>query len=114
MIDGGVDRGLARRAFADWIAPEVLARTLKGDTTRFHTLVLERNRAFMREMLLGGRLLEEGLVDANALQNALSRQWAADGALNASLINCLAAELWLRRLEQKRAHVRSEDHLVAS
>ncbi len=114
MIDGGVDRGLARRAFADWVAPEVMARTLKGNTTRFHTIVLERNRAFMREILLGGRLVEEGLVNASVLQEALSRQWAADGALNSSLINCVAAETWLRRLDRARARIPSEYHLTAS
>ena len=114
MVDNGVDRGLARRAFADEIAPEVLARTLKGNTTRFHTMVLERNRAFMREILLGGRLVEEGLVNTSVLEDALLRHWAADGALNSSLINCLAAETWLRRLDQKRARAPSEDHLVAS
>ncbi|UPT61511.1 MAG: asparagine synthase-related protein [Hyphomonadaceae bacterium JAD_PAG50586_4] len=114
MIDGGVDRGLARRAFSDCVAPEVLSRTLKGATTRFHTSVLERNRGFMREALLDGRLMAEGLVQAEALKAALAQHWAADGALNSNLINCLAAEMWLRRVDSLRPGLRAANHLGVS
>lgn len=114
MVEGGVDRALARSAFGDCVPAAVLARTRKGDTTRFHTAVLERNFPFMREMLIGGRLVQHGLVDANALEKALSRAWAPDGLLNANLTTCLLAETWIRRLEAAQARTRQSPAARAS
>jgi asparagine synthase (glutamine-hydrolysing) len=102
MTQGGRDRALARAAFADMLPAAVRDRSLKGDTTRHFTAVLERNWDFLREILIGGRLMETGLIVESALNSALARAQIASGKAATGLMQCLAAELWLRRLETSR------------
>lgn len=99
MTRGGVDRALARAAFGEVLPDVVLKRSLKGDTTRHFTAVLEHNFPFLRDVLIGGRLAEEGLIDAAKLEAALQRSAIVDGKIASGLMQALAAELWLRRLE---------------
>src|SRR5690606_7863908 len=106
MTQGGRDRALVRRAFATELPPAIQQRTLKGDTTRHVTAVLERNLDFIRAMLLDGRLVKEGLIVSATLEQALKRSRIADGKTASGLANCLAAELWLARLERALAGVR--------
>ncbi len=97
MTQGGRDRSLARAAFADLLPDAIRSRTHKGDTTRFHNRVLERQLPFMREILLGGELARRGLVDGGRLEAALKRDVIADGALKGALMSAFMAEAWLRR-----------------
>jgi len=101
MTAGGVDRSLARAAFADLLPEQILSRVHKGDTTRFHNRVLERQLAFVRSLLLEGELARRSLIDRAALESALKRDYIADGAIKGALMSAFMAELWLRRFLQR-------------
>lgn len=97
MVWGGRDRALARAAFADLIPVEVLQRSDKAATTRFHAQVLERQFGFMRDLLGGGTLVARGLINKDALNRTLSAGVVAHPVVSASLLTALLSELWLRR-----------------
>lgn len=103
MTAGGCDRALARAAFCDLLPEEVRMRSHKGDTTRFHNRVLERQLPFVRDLLLGGELARRGLIDSAALENALKRNFIADGAIKGALMSAIMAEAWLRRFMLRTA-----------
>lgn len=103
MTAGGRDRALARAAFCDLLPEEVRTRSHKGDTTRFHNRVLERQLPFVRDLLLGGELARRGLIDSAALENALKRNFIADGAIKGALMSAIMAEAWLRRFMLRNA-----------
>jgi len=103
MTLGGFDRSLARAAFAKELPDDIRARSHKGDTTRFHNRVLERQLPLMRELLLDGELVERGLIDRSRLEAALKRDVIADGSLKGALMSAFAAESWLRRFKARAA-----------
>jgi hypothetical protein len=98
MTLNGADRGLVRMAFADLLPAEVRARPLKGDTTRFHACVLERQLPFIRSLLLDGELVRRGLVRKDKLAAALAPAHVIDGAVKGAVMSAFLAEAWLQRL----------------
>lgn len=98
MTEGGVDRALARAAFAAHIPDEVRRFTAKGETTRYFVAVLEANWSVLRETLLGGELLTRPVVKHKRLETLLGRATLADTDSASVLLRCFAAEMWLRSL----------------
>jgi asparagine synthase (glutamine-hydrolysing) len=105
MTAGGHERALARAAFADLVPEHVLQRVSKGETTRFFASVLSANGDFLRSLLLGGRLVELGIVDKAALTSALGGAWLQSGLAADGLYALIAAECWLRNLQTACAAV---------
>lgn len=101
MTLGGFDRSLARAAFASDLPDAVRTRSHKGDTTRFHNRVLERQLPFMRELLLDGELVRRGLVARTRIEDALRRDVIADGSLKGALMSAFVAEAWLQRFKSR-------------
>jgi asparagine synthase (glutamine-hydrolysing) len=106
LLAGGVSRGLARLAFADSLPDEIRRRTVKGYSFNFYQHVLQSHMDFVREMLIDGALVEEGLLDRRKVE-----QYLVEGqrflTVSAPLIlDYMAAESWLRQwraVSQKRA-----------
>lgn len=101
------DRALARAAFGDNLPPSVLRRQYKGDTTRFVAEMLRCNLPFGREMLIGGQLVERGVLSAETVAQLVASRSTLDGVTKVRLMRSLAAELWLRRVERTRTEARS-------
>ncbi|MDE2562721.1 MAG: hypothetical protein KGL48_10805 [Sphingomonadales bacterium] len=68
---GGVDRAVARQAFAGQLPPKIVNRRDKGGPDGFVAQIIHRHRAEIRERLLDGRLVRQGLLDRAALDHAL-------------------------------------------
>jgi asparagine synthase (glutamine-hydrolysing) len=68
---GGVDRAVARQAFARQLPLKIVNRRDKGGPDGFVAQIIHRNRAEIRERLLEGRLVRHGLLDRAALDRAL-------------------------------------------
>lgn len=102
MTAGGKERALARAAFADLISLDVARRVTKGETTRYFAAVLDANAAWIRDILCGGKLVESGVIDSDALERALAGGWLQDGMAADGLYALIAAECWLRNLEAAR------------
>jgi asparagine synthase (glutamine-hydrolysing) len=95
-FDHGLNRAIARRAFAGELPSAVVRRRSKGTPDAFVAQLFECNRARIREDLLGGALVQLGLVDHGALAPVL----AGNGLLAAShlhrVMTLYDAELWSR------------------
>jgi asparagine synthase (glutamine-hydrolysing) len=111
MTQGGKERALARAAFADLVSDPVRHRVTKGETTRYFTAVLAANRDWIRSVLVGGRLVDAGVVDRGRMEAALSGGWLQDGMATDGLYALIASECWLRNLAEAR--VRAATALAA-
>ena len=96
LTDGGWDRAVARRAFYDDLPPEVRNRRHKGGIEEHLRLTLEHNRGFLRELLLDGALVRQGVVDRSRLAEVLSGRATRIAAGPGELLEYAGVEAWLR------------------
>ncbi len=92
----GWSRALARRAFAADVPREILQRHLKGGVDGYVKRLLFANIQFVRELLLDGLLIREGLLDRRKLADTLSGRTTRGGAEMAEVFDHLSTEAWLR------------------
>src|SRR6185312_6460011 len=97
LTHGGWDRAVARRAFYEDLPPEVRNRRHKGGIEEHVGRSLEHNRGFLRELLLDGCLVREGIVDRGGLAEVLSGQATRIAAGSGELLEYAGIEAWLRR-----------------
>jgi asparagine synthase (glutamine-hydrolysing) len=97
LTAGGWDRALARRAFRAEVPRRILMRRTKGGQEEYAKAVFTRDLDFARDLLLDGRLVREGLLDAVRLADVLSGKPSRTAAGNAELYGCLSMEAWLRQ-----------------
>jgi asparagine synthase (glutamine-hydrolysing) len=92
---GGRDRSLARDAFAAELPPIVLNRRVKGTPSRFAARLLDHFRDPIRERLLGGRLASQRIVDAVAIEQALTGERPVPDLERVRILELVNAEAWL-------------------
>ena len=97
LTHGGWDRAVARRAFYADLPPEVRNRRHKGGIEEHLRLTLEHNRGFLRELLLDGCLVKEGIVDRSRLAEVLSGRATSIAAGSGELLEYAGVEAWLQR-----------------
>jgi asparagine synthase (glutamine-hydrolysing) len=96
-FDGGRERGLARRAFADKLPKQTLERQWKDRAPGYADELIRGNRAYLRERLLNGVLVREGMLDRAALEAALSDTPWRTCAGPGEILRHLDIELWLSK-----------------
>lgn len=95
-FDHGLNRALARRAFAADLPAAITARRSKGSPEGFVAQSFDLYRGAIRDRLLGGWLAQAGLIDRAALERALDdRQPPLDWSLSRIMV-LLDAEIWAR------------------
>lgn len=93
----GIDRALVRQAFEGIVPTDILTRTTKGATTGYFNKLLVRNLPFLREFLLDGLLVAEGMLDKRKTEAALSESsLIRDSRLLFPMLDAVRAEFWLR------------------
>ncbi|HEX5458833.1 MAG TPA: asparagine synthase C-terminal domain-containing protein [Steroidobacteraceae bacterium] len=97
LTDGGWDRAVARRAFYDELPPEIRNRRHKGGIEEHLRLTLEHNRAFLRELLLDGALVREGVIDRGRVAEVLSGRATPIGTGSGEVLEYAGIEAWLKR-----------------
>jgi asparagine synthase (glutamine-hydrolysing) len=106
LIKNGMDRATARRAFAPDLPPEIIKRRNKGRIDQHIRDVLDKNLNFVRDMLLNGRLVKEGLLNLRNLELYLTRDRSpADFQYSEILQEQLCVEAWLARWLDNRDSV---------
>jgi asparagine synthase (glutamine-hydrolysing) len=95
-FDAGRIRGLARRAFVDVVPAPILRRQWKDRPLLFVPEVIQRNVGYLREVLLDGALVKEGILDQAQLGAALQTGPTRSAAIGAEIVNHLDLELWIR------------------
>jgi asparagine synthase (glutamine-hydrolysing) len=105
LIKNGMDRATARRAFAQDLPPEIVKRRSKGRIDQHVRNILDANLDFVRDLLLNGRLVKEGLLDRRNLELYLTRERSpADFQYAEILQEHLCIEAWLSRwLDQRES-----------
>lgn len=104
--EGGRDRAVARRAFADDLPALVLERRVKGGPDGFGAAILRRHRAAIRERLLDGELARHGIVDRPAVEAQLGSERPPEAALQVRILDLLDTEAWARTWDGRLAAVR--------
>jgi asparagine synthase (glutamine-hydrolysing) len=94
--EGGRDRGLARRAFAREVPEPILQRLWKDRAPGFHSELLLRNLDLVREILLDGVLVSEGLLDRAAVEATLVAGPSKVDVLPVEIYRHLDVEIWAR------------------
>lgn len=92
---GGVDRGLARKAFQDDLPPSITRRYSKSTPADFFRAIFEHNNGFLRDVLLDGAMVGQGVLVRDRIEQALS---SADQSLHVNhfqFLNYAAREIWL-------------------
>ena len=97
LTHGGWDRTVARRAFYDDLPPEIRNRRNKGGIEEHIRLTLEHNRGFLRELLLDGALVREGVIDRGRLSEVLSGRATRIATGSGEILEYAGVEAWLRR-----------------
>lgn len=103
LTRGGRGRALARRAFADRLPHEIATRRSKGGMDVYATAMLQRNRAFARELLLDGRLARHGILDRQRVEAALGDRPSSAATYISEIHACIAVEAWLQRMASSTA-----------
>jgi len=97
LTHGGWDRAVARRAFYDDLPPEIRNRRHKGGIEEHLRLTLEHNRPFLRELLLNGVLVREGIIDRARLAEVLSGRATPVATGPGEVLEYAGIEAWLGR-----------------
>lgn len=96
LTAGGRQRALAREVFKDVVPPEILAREDKGTTHRLWITKIRDSQPFIRDLLLNGWLVSEGIIDRPSLEPYLSARQPIRPEQCSPLTACIAAEMWAR------------------
>jgi asparagine synthase (glutamine-hydrolysing) len=97
LCEGGRDRGLARRAFAQEVPARILQREWKDRSPGLHYQAIQRCLPFLREMLLDGVLVREGWLNRTAVERALSGDPTRIQVYPGEILGHLDTEIWARR-----------------
>lgn len=97
LTTGGIDRGLARKAFAEGLPTQVTQRTSKGATGNYASRIFIENLSYLREYILDGVFASSAIVDREALEQVLTAKYIAKGGVVRPLLKVIATEAWLRK-----------------
>ena len=92
--EGGMNRAIARRAFTTRLPSAVVERQTKGAFDSYCARVFDANRSTVRDMLVGGSLAQQGLLDIPAIEAKLTAG-AADRGDMVRMLDLVDAEAWV-------------------
>jgi hypothetical protein len=87
---------LARDAFKAVVPQEIIARETKGSAGLFVMDILRGSHDFLHEHLLGGLLMQQGVLARPAVEQILTHLDRLCIADCRPLLACLSAEMWAR------------------
>ncbi|MGQ0835347.1 MAG: asparagine synthase-related protein [Gammaproteobacteria bacterium] len=96
-LEGGRDRGLARRSFAADVPTEILARLWKDSPVGAGHRALLGDIETVRELLLDGILSREQMLDRKSLEEALAGRPSKNDGFISEIFDHLITETWLRQ-----------------
>lgn len=103
---GGINRSLAREAFAGDLPAPVIRRTAKAGPDSFTAQLFSRNRAPIRSMLLDGLLASNAMLDRRAVEAALADPDIVRSQGHHRILMLCEAEAWCRSIHGGRtAHL---------
>ena len=94
--NGGINRALARAAFAPTLPASIVARVSKAGPDSLMHSVFARNRQLIRDMLMEGLLMKHGLLDRGAIEQAVRPATEVPDPIMYRLLDLMEAEAWAR------------------
>lgn len=91
---GGINRAIARAAFADRLPLALRRRTSKAGPDSFIRAMFAAKRSQIREVLMEGQLASQGIVDRRAVEAALKTDVMSGDAIVYRLLDLVEAEAW--------------------
>lgn len=102
LLRPGQRRSLMRRALADLLPPEVLARKTKASTSRCFSVALEKQWAKVERAFSSPLSSRLGYIQRTEIRTALLALKNGQVCAHAlGLLNALSLELWLRNIEAR-------------
>lgn len=92
----GIDRSVARRAFAAHLPTEIIGRRSKGSPDSFVIEIYQHFRPAIREMLNDGLLAANNMLDLPAINRALAEPGPVQGNHYSRILSLVDAETWAR------------------
>ncbi|MEM8817696.1 MAG: asparagine synthase-related protein [Pseudomonadota bacterium] len=105
LAHNGKSRGLIREAFAADVPAAIVERYSKGSTTNYFNRMLNGNVVFLREFLLDGALVKQGILDRRELERQLLEDALLRGDNLRSLLDAVRAEAWISAWSGERKRV---------
>jgi asparagine synthase (glutamine-hydrolysing) len=99
-FEHGIERGLARRAFAEDVPAAILRRLWKDRAPGHAEGVMRANRALFRDIVLGGALAQARLIDCSTIEAMLAGTFSKGAYFVGELFALLDLELWIRNLSR--------------
>jgi asparagine synthase (glutamine-hydrolysing) len=97
-IADGRDRSIARRAFAADLPGTIIRRTAKGMINRHGRNIVDAHETFLRELLLDGLMVQNGLLDRGRLATFFARSRSPQTVEHTEVLHQhLCTEVWLRK-----------------
>lgn len=96
LVEGGRNRGLARRAFRDRLPSLVIERRSKGDLTAYYGRLVAVSLGYLRPLLLEGCLAEAGLLDRTYLDAALTPERLILDRNSGDILSAALIETWVK------------------
>lgn len=95
LTSGGESRGLARRAFSQFIPDVIRRRMIKGDASRQFARYIDANRHEIARALSEGELVREGFLSREAVQEFIRRDEFRSDRFGRMILVAYAIEAWL-------------------
>lgn len=92
----GLNRAVARNAFAEFLPAAIIERRSKGGLDSFIAELFQHHRSSIAACLLDGVLVEHGLLDRAALAAALSEQGPVQNIDFMRIMRLIDVEVWAR------------------
>ena len=103
LSQGEGERSFARRVFADRLPEIIVARRSKGDISTFMGRTLARNVPLLRDFLLDGRLVAQGVLERADLEAVLSPEVLIFRNAYAEILTATVLEAFARYWEGRAA-----------
>lgn len=94
---GGVDRGLARKAFQHDLPVDVIKRFSKSTPDEFYDDIYDQSVGFLRECLLDGYLVKKGFLRRDRLETVLNHDSILLDVTKSQILSYVAMEAWLKQ-----------------
>lgn len=101
-VSGGIDRALARNAFADRLPADIIRRRTKGTPDSVVIQLLEANRPLVRSMLTDGLLAQHGILDCAAIGATLANPTPIAAEICSRILTLCDAEAWARSMQNRQ------------
>lgn len=95
-FEGGRNRVVARRAFAEDLPEEIIWRRSKGTPDSFVAQIFETHRAVIRRMLADGKLAAHDMIDVPAVLRVLDDPRPVHGDAFRRILQFADVEAWAR------------------